>query len=159
MEKECIFKGIKFSKYVVNEDGEVIRKSTGRILIPFDDQRGYYSVDLMSDNNIPIRCKVHMIVAHTFIGPQLYGLIINHKDANKHNNKLENLEYITQRENVAHAMKYVRKKTYLEDDVILDIKNRIKNGQRISKISMELNIPAYIVYDISRGWTYKHVTI
>ena len=159
MERECIFRNIKFSKYVVDENGNIFRKSTGRKLIPFNDQRGYLLVDLMSDDNRPIRCKVHMIVAHTFLGPQPPDMIINHIDANKHNNSLKNLEYITQRENVAHAMKYVKKQNYLSDEIVTDIKIKIKEGQRLNKIALELNLPLYIVYDIARGWTYKHIVV
>lgn len=159
MERECIFRGTKFSKYVVDENGNIYRKSTGRKLIPFDDKRGYYSVDLMSDNNVPIRCKVHMIVAHTFLGPQAPDMIINHIDANKHNNSLKNLEYISQRENVAHAMKFVKKKAYLSDDLVFDIKTRIKEGERLNRIAIDLGLPLYLVYDIARGWTYRHITV
>ena len=113
----------------------------------------------MNDNNMPIRCKVHMIVAHTFLGPQAPDMIINHIDANKHNNSLKNLEYITQRENVAHAMKFVKKKAYLSDDLVFNIKTRIKNGERLNKIAIDLGLPLYLIYDIARGWTYRHITV
>lgn len=159
MFKECIFKGIKFNKYIVDEEGNIFRKSTNRKLIPFDDNRGYYSVDLMSDDNIPVRCKVHMIVAHTFIGPQAPNMIINHIDANKHNNSLRNLEYITQRENVAHAMRFVKNKTYLPDEIIIEIKKRIKAGERLNRIAIDMGLPVYLIYDIARGWTYKHIVV
>ena len=159
MERECIFRGTKFSKYVVDENGNIFRKSTGRKLIPFDDKRGYYSVDLMNDNNMPIRCKVHMIVAHTFLGPQAPDMNKNHIEANKHNNSLKNLEYITQRENVAHAMKFVKKKSYLSDELVFSIKTRIKNGERLNRIAIDLGLPLYLIYDIARGWTYRHITV
>ena len=100
-----------------------------------------------------------MIVAHTFLGPQAPDMIINHIDANKHNNSLKNLEYISQRENVAHAMKFVKKKSYLSDELVFSIKTRIKNGERLNKIAIDLGLPLYLIYDIARGWTYRHITV
>ncbi len=46
---------------------------------------------------------VHSLVAMSYIGHRPKGLVINHKDANKKNNRPENLEYITQAENIKHA--------------------------------------------------------
>lgn len=46
---------------------------------------------------------IHRLVMATFIG--ISDLIVNHKDGNKTNNKLENLEYVTVSENVLHAYK------------------------------------------------------
>lgn len=50
------------------------------------------------------------LILHQFIGEKLfskkkYGYVINHIDCNKHNNSKNNLEYITIRENIEHAIK------------------------------------------------------
>lgn len=47
--------------------------------------------------------RVHQMVARAFIGPQKDGLVVNHIDGDKHNNRPSNLEYITNTENVKHA--------------------------------------------------------
>src|SRR6185369_6475365 len=46
---------------------------------------------------------VHRLVAAAFIGPCPEGCEVNHKDLNKANNSVGNLEYITHAENVKHA--------------------------------------------------------
>lgn len=47
--------------------------------------------------------KVHCLVAEAFFGKR--DLLVNHKDGNKSNNKLENLEYVTYQQNAIHAYK------------------------------------------------------
>ena len=41
----------------------------------------------------------------TFIGTRPEGMVVNHKNGVKTDNRLENLEYITSRENTIHAFK------------------------------------------------------
>jgi len=48
--------------------------------------------------------KVHRIVAKVFLGDySAYGLEVNHKDGNKKNCAADNLEWVTRKENMAHA--------------------------------------------------------
>ena len=46
---------------------------------------------------------VHRLVAETFIPQDNLDLVVNHLDENKHNACLENLEWITQSENVIYT--------------------------------------------------------
>lgn len=46
---------------------------------------------------------VHTLVAHAFLGERPDGMVINHKDLNKWNNRADNLEYVTQMQNHVHA--------------------------------------------------------
>lgn len=56
-----------FPEYEINRLGEVRRKSTGRVLKPFDDRRGYLRVSLSGRN-----MKVHLLVAKMFV-PNPHG--------------------------------------------------------------------------------------
>lgn len=47
---------------------------------------------------------VHALVASAFIGKRPKGYDVNHKDGNKLNNYIDNLEYITSAENKYHAV-------------------------------------------------------
>lgn len=49
--------------------------------------------------------KIHQIVADQFLGGCPDGLVVNHKDGNKHNNSTCNLEFVTNLENIQHAWK------------------------------------------------------
>ena len=70
----------------------VKRLQKGRILKPAKDKDGYL-LCILSKNGIHTMCKVHRLVAQAFI-PNPYNLPqINHKDENKANNCVDNLEW------------------------------------------------------------------
>lgn len=68
------------------------------------DKKGYVVAELRKDNKRK-SYKVHRLVAETFIYNQYNKPQINHKDGNKQNNNVENLEWCTNSENQIHAYK------------------------------------------------------
>lgn len=64
---------------------------------------GYNLVGLYKDGKQKM-FVVHRLVAQAFIDNPLNLPVVNHKDGNKRNNTVENLEWCTQKENVAHAI-------------------------------------------------------
>ena len=77
----------------------------GRPVLPIIGMGGYAQLALSGLKKR--RAYVHHLVAEAFIGPRPVGFVINHKDANKTNNSIENLEYVTYSENAKHAVKNV----------------------------------------------------
>jgi len=63
----------------------------------------YLKVRLSKDNR-PRDCNVHCLVAEAFLGKRPLGEQINHKDGNKTNNVAWNLEYVTPKGNIRHAI-------------------------------------------------------
>ncbi|WP_083826968.1 HNH endonuclease [Paenibacillus sp. HGF7] len=59
---------------------------------------GYLFVNYNNKNHY-----LHRLVAHYFINPIPKGMVVNHKDGNKTNNHVNNLEIITYKENTRHA--------------------------------------------------------
>lgn len=88
----------EYPGYEINRLGEIRRKSTGNILRPFDDQRGYLRVTLNGKN-----VKVHILVAQTFLPNPDNLPVVNHKKGNKHDNRASQLEWVSYSENVKHA--------------------------------------------------------
>jgi hypothetical protein len=67
------------------------------------NNRGYCQVMLTETGQKPKMFSVHALVAEAFIGPRPDRHDINHKDRDKGNNRPENLEYVTHRENQKHS--------------------------------------------------------
>lgn len=112
-----IWKGVKDHKgYEVSSLGQV--RKDGRI-VKQTDHVGYRKIFIKNESY-----RVHRLVAQAFIG-NVEGMQINHKDFNRSNNRLENLEILTHRGNIDHylAHKKCGKKTaqYTKDGVLIKV--------------------------------------
>jgi hypothetical protein len=65
----------------------------------------YKCLQIQRDNK-RINYKFHCLVAKAFIGDRPAGLVIDHIDRNSLNNNVNNLRYITQKENVCNSDRY-----------------------------------------------------
>jgi hypothetical protein len=93
-----------YPNYYVNKLGNVYSKRSKKILIPKRLDSGYESVKLC--NNGKMRdFYVHVLVANVFLEKNTDKIYVNHKNRIKHDNKLENLEYVSHSENMIHYHK------------------------------------------------------
>jgi hypothetical protein len=88
--------------FTINENGTIFSKIRGRLRKPQKDDQGYLSVVLRFEN-IPTGYLIHRLVAAKFIPNPLNLPTVNHKDGNKSNNHVDNLEWSTQLDNNNHA--------------------------------------------------------
>ena len=87
-------------KYACSNTGTIINIRTGRIISPSPNKKGYLQVCLSNKKVYTI----HRVVAICFLPNEDLSLEVNHKDGNKLNNNVENLEWCTKLENIAHAV-------------------------------------------------------
>lgn len=88
--------------YILSKSGDVINKKTKKILKPHL-RTGYPSVSL-SYNNKRKTYSVHQLMIFYFYKKKSTRyMVVNHIDSNRQNNNLDNLEIITQKENVIKA--------------------------------------------------------
>lgn len=85
---------------IYSKDRPNWRSKQWKILKVLDNWRGYKQVSI-SENGHVKKCLIHRLVAHAFLW--LSNMEINHKDWNKWNNAVSNLEYVTRSENVKHS--------------------------------------------------------
>jgi hypothetical protein len=86
-------------RYSVSCFGEIFGRK-GKLLNPTPTDRGYLRFD-----NGKREIRVHRAVAEAFIPNPLNLPEINHKDGNKDNNRVDNLEWATHDDNMRHAYK------------------------------------------------------
>ena len=77
--------------YSVSDEGYVMNTRTGHILRNQDDRRGYCRIDIYGKHR-----KVHQLIAARFLpAPTEEGLVIDHIDRDRHNNRAANLRWVT----------------------------------------------------------------
>ena len=107
-----------FSNYQISNYGRVKSKSRyvnvgiknvnkfykqEKIINQYYNGRGYMQVTIYNDIGKPKTIKVHRLVARAFIENKNNLPQVNHKDGNKLNNCIDNLEWITHKENIRHS--------------------------------------------------------
>ncbi len=76
----------------------------GRVIKPVLTQKGYLQVTLSKNGKSRTR-PLHILVAQAFIPNPLNKPQVNHMDGNPLNNRFDNLEWATSKENIQHAYK------------------------------------------------------
>lgn len=146
-----------YSKYCVSDCGMIFELKNGRQLKQELSYKGYPVVTLYSDQLIRKTMPVHRIVMHVFAGES--RLTVNHKDGNKLNNHISNLEYLTAADNLKHSNEVLHtirghKLTGVE---VLEIKEKLKLGVFQRTIAKEYNVHQGTIHNINVGTTWKHI--
>jgi len=123
-----------FPNYSVSNFGNVKNNTTNKIM-KLTIKCGYYNISLTNDI-CKKTCKVHRLVGLSFIENPDNKRTVNHKDKNKCNNKLENLEWMTHEEQSQHrsiGLNYKSNKNkpiyrLSKDDEILEHYNSIEDA-------------------------------
>lgn len=105
-----IWKSIKGyeSLYEVSNFGRVKSLLSNQILKPIDSH-GYKYVHLCNENHIRKNYALHRLVAKAFLINKDNFNQVNHKDGNKANNQLTNLEWCNQQYNNIHKINVLNK--------------------------------------------------
>lgn len=84
------------------------RTDKGHVLAPGNNGNGYAYVSLR-DNGVRTNYYVHRLVAKVFLDkPEGENLVVDHRDHNRSNNVVNNLEWVTQKENVGRSRHLMR---------------------------------------------------
>lgn len=105
MKKE-VWKECPIAKpYEVSSLGRIRNPKTGRVLSQCNHSKGYLIVNICGGTK-----TVHKLVASTFIDKPQDKKEINHKNGNKKDNRIENLEWVTHSENNLHCYRILKRK-------------------------------------------------
>ena len=178
-----------FSNYRIEKDGTIIslrRKKIppyikgGRNLnrIPVYDTRekiikpltfqnsGYLRVNITDDNGKQHTKLIHRLVAEEHIPNPENKPQVNHKDGDKHNNHMDNLEWVTSSENARHAfdkgLKIPRKgedrpTAKLTNEQAIELINDIKLGATTTQLATKYGLHSRYVSLIRHKKRWKHI--
>ena len=93
-------KTLSLSDYTITENGEIINNRNGKKLKPQPNGKGYLRVSIGGKLQF-----IHRLVAEKYIPNPENKPQVNHKDGNKLNNSVDNLEWVSNMENRQHAVK------------------------------------------------------
>lgn len=91
------------TNYYITKDGKCYNSKTGKYLKGQISNSGYLNYNLSLAPNIKKRLYAHRLVANAYLENNEKKPEVNHKDGNKLNNKIENLEWVTSQENIQHS--------------------------------------------------------
>lgn len=104
-----IWKPIPNMDYSASSNGEIRNNLTGKLISHIPDPKGYKTCCLKVDGKWK-SYKSHRLIALAFFGDS-NGLFVDHIDADKSNNSVNNLRYATNRENCIYSTTRTRKMT------------------------------------------------
>lgn len=147
--KQIIIDNISTS-YFITESGQCYNSYNKKYLIGQVGKNGYFSYNLTLPDGSKRRMYAHRLVANAYIpNTDINKNQINHKDGNKLNNKIENLEWVSQSENQQHAIQNeLRKYSHIfcftpEKQLVAEYKNIAEASKSVkiatSIISQEIN--------------------
>ena len=156
-----------YERYFVSDEGDVFSfYKNGRVrkLNPRKNSKGYLYVNLSKDGYYKSK-SVHKLVAESFLEEKCAKDVVNHKDGNKLNNKLLNLEFVSMSENSKHAFENnlasnrkgedcnLSKLTEKQVNEIRSLKGKFTHKE----ISEKFNISRSTIRQIMNRTLWKHI--
>lgn len=150
-----MYNGESFNDFKINEDGEFVRLSTGTCFSGYV-HNGYIvaTLHLGGKNNFK-SVRVHRALAETFLDKPVGANVVHHKDGNKQNNDLRNLEWVSTSNHYEQHRSNLKRRKVLHSDA-LKIKTLI-NSFSISEIAKMYNVSRKTIYNIIQNKLYRDV--
>lgn len=147
-------------EHIIKDKNGFSKKQCFKVMTQKTCKNGYKSVCLKGKSLL-----VHRLVAKSFLNNSEEKPCVNHKNSKRHDNRVENLEWCTYKENTNHAITNDNLKVTGEDnpssklneDNVILIREYIKKGKSNLEISKIFNVSRAAIYYIKVGKTWTHV--
>lgn len=139
-----------FDLHEVDTDGRVFSSVRGRRiqLKPRNNGSNYLRVTLIKDG-AEKQCLVHRLVASHFLPNPGSLATVNHIDGDKSNNAVDNLEWMSLRDNIDHAYRtglaHGRPRSVVSDKTIRRLRHDFIHGMTRNKISVKYGLSLRII--------------
>lgn len=142
-------------RFEVSDRGRIRNVKTGHTLIP-SLVCGYFRIRIrIPGSKKKLNVRVHRLVASTFIRPPVGNECVNHRDFDRSNNELSNLEWVTPQENTQHAVEGERFPKKLTNEALEEIRAMAVRGERKSVIASRFGVGQSAIHSILTGRTHQ----
>lgn len=152
-----------YKNYIVTKEGSIISKYTGKQLYVHTNKKGYQFVRMYVDG-IAKTYLVHRVIAEVHIPSMVGKYEVNHKDGNKANNAVWNLEWVTAKENVKHAVDTGlvkrgsdRPNAKLSDEKVLKMRSLREQGMNYYELGRLFDMSYQSAHRVCTRQTYTHI--
>lgn len=155
-------------KYEVSDRGRVkslghYRYSDAGILKPFFHKFGYPRVTLWA-NGVSHGRAIHTLVLEAFVGPRPAPCVCDHRDGSPANNHLQNLQWVTQKENVRRGQQSAAIRgvgncnAKLTEKIVLHIRNSWADGRETQRsMARRYGVTPSLISAVVRRRIWTHV--
>lgn len=152
--------------YEVSKCGQVRNRETKHVKSLRSSGKGYMRVTLYPSGKT---YSIHRLVAEAFVFKPEGTTCVNHKDGNKKNNNVENLEWCTPKQNTRHAIDIIKTMTTADWSGIKNPEHKLDYGLAYSikygllnkinnyKLSKMLGVEEETIRRIKVNLLWKHV--
>lgn len=151
------------TEYMISNNGQLASLRMCRMMKPSAGSDGYIAT-IIRHNGKKINVAIHRLVAIAFIPNPNNLPQVNHKNGNKNINCDWNLEWVTQHDNIIHAIEtglrdnYLPEKRYSNKD-IHKVCKLLEKGLSNKDISKKTGVSKRVIRSIKRGKAWKHISI
>jgi hypothetical protein len=150
-----------FSRYEINRFGVIRNTLTNREISVNVNDYGYIRASLYDDDGRRRTPTVHRLIGNAFIPNPNNLETINHKDGNKLNNSIDNLEWMSRSDNLIHAYRTGIKPhptRKLSVDQVHNVRQLWSTGKHSKKeLSGKLNIGVTLIHQIIKRKIWKTI--
>lgn len=155
----------KETAYMISNTGELFSLRFNKIMSPSKLPNGYLQAIIHTDDG-NYHKLIHRLVAEAFIEHSPERNVVNHKNGKKDRNWVGNLEWVTNQENMDHAVatglidnkgenQVNHKYTTEQIEMVCKL---LESGDSNTEVAKKLAIPRHIVEHVKNGASWSHIS-